>query len=263
MDITPIGHFHCLEKYPYDVPRQGSLAGDNLGLVRLDAQYAAGLRDLSGFSHIWLLFCFHLNQTWRPLVTPPRHRTRKVGVFASRSPYRPNPLGLSCVRLLEVRDTELLVSGHDLLDGTPILDIKPYLPYADSFPDASPGWTDDDRDAEDSFSLEFAPCAAAQLAWLEAQGGGCLRAFAQNHLTWQPLNARRHRLENLREDAATLAYRTWRLDFAVQGRIVLVTAIRSSYSPAELSAPEDQYHDKELHRRFLAQKFTDAPGDKG
>jgi len=256
MELTPIGYFHCLEKYPYDVPRQGSLAGDNLGVVRLEQTYAAGLQDLSGFSRIWLLFCFHRHQTWRPLVVPPRHRTRKVGVFASRSPYRPNPLGLSCVRLLEVRQNEIIVSGHDLLDGTPILDIKPYLPYADSFPDATPGWTAEATPADDLFDLQLTPLATAQLDWLEANGGGCLLAFANNHLTWQPLNNRRHRLENRQKNSATLAYRTWRLDFVVQDKTVIVTAVRSAYSPEELSDDDDKYHDKTLHRRFLAQEFA-------
>ena len=144
MEFTPIGIFRCDAKYAYDVPRQGILAGENVGRVELapGMNFEAALDAIEGFSRIWLIFAFDRNEgRWRPKVQPPRHIDHKVGVFATRSPYRPNPIGLSCVELLEVKGRVLVVKGHDLLDGTPILDVKPYLPYADSFPDAAPGWT--------------------------------------------------------------------------------------------------------------------------
>jgi len=98
-------------------------------------------RDLVGFDRIWLLFAFHRSEGWNPEVKPPRGG-RKRGVLATRSPHRPNAIGLSAVQLLAVEERSLRVRGVDLLDGTPILDIKPYVPYADAFPESRAGWID-------------------------------------------------------------------------------------------------------------------------
>jgi len=253
MDITFIGTFHCLEKFPYDVPRQGILAGDNIGAVKLLPEYADCLRELDSFSHIWLLYAFHRNSTWHPLIMPPRHRTTKVGVFASRSPYRPNSIGMSCVKLIGVSKGEILISGHDLLDGTPIIDIKPYLPYADAFPNASPGWTAEGN--EQTFAVAFTPLAEKQLLWLEEHQGGCIRSFTLDRLSTSPLDKKRTRLLNLTPDGATLAYRTWRLDFTVAKQTVTIQRIYSGYSPAELEDSEDKYGDKPLHRKFSDVNF--------
>lgn len=99
-------------------------------------------RDLAGFERIWLLFVFDRSQGWTPLVRPPRGGGKR-GVLATRSPHRPNAIGLSAVELLAVDEGALRVRGLDLLDGTPILDIKPYVPYADAFPTAAAGWIDE------------------------------------------------------------------------------------------------------------------------
>ena len=103
---------------------------------------AAAFRDLSGFQRIWLVFVFHRSEGWKAQVKPPRGGPRR-GVLATRSPHRPNAIGLSAVELLAVDDRSLRVHGLDLLDGTPILDIKPYVPYADAFPESRAGWIDD------------------------------------------------------------------------------------------------------------------------
>ncbi len=100
------------------------------------------LRDLEGFERIWLVFAFHLSEGWAPLVQPPRGPKGKRGVLATRSPHRPNGIGLSAVELVAVEGRTLHLRGVDLLDGTPVLDLKPYVPYADAFPDARAGWID-------------------------------------------------------------------------------------------------------------------------
>jgi tRNA-Thr(GGU) m(6)t(6)A37 methyltransferase TsaA len=99
------------------------------------------LRDLEGFERIWIIFVLDRSQGWGPLVRPPRGKAKR-GVLATRSPDRPNPIGLSAVELLSIEGRTLCVRGHDLLDGTPILDIKPYVPYADAFPSSKAGWID-------------------------------------------------------------------------------------------------------------------------
>ena len=256
--LRPIGFFTCQQEYTYDVPRQGALAHDNTGVITLLPEYANTLYRLDSFSRIWVVFLFHQNTTWKPMVLPPRHSTRKVGVFASRSPYRPSRIGLSCVKLDAVKGRSIFISSHDLLDGTPILDIKPYLPYADSFPDASPGWTAEGH--EQSYSIAYSPLAERQLAWLAANGVPCLRAFIQDRLSLYPLDASRNRLCPDLDDAHVLAYRTWRVLFTIKGLDesdgsdtlprVFVREIRSAYTPEELASPEDKYGDMETHKRF-------------
>ena len=134
------------------MPRQSGLVPQLRGTIVLEPAYRNpdALRGLEGFSHLWLIFQFHraVREGWSPTVRPPRlGGNRRMGVFATRSPFRPNNLGLSCVKLEGVRLDEKLgpvidVSGADLVDGTPILDIKPYLPYADCHPEATGGFTD-------------------------------------------------------------------------------------------------------------------------
>lgn len=131
----------------FGVPRQAGLAEDLVSRVVFEPEFrnADALRGLEGFSHIWLIWGFDRasRQGWSPTVRPPRlGGNERVGVFATRSPFRPNALGLSCVTLLGLRGTDILIGGADMTDGTPIYDIKPYLPYADCRPNAVGGYTD-------------------------------------------------------------------------------------------------------------------------
>ena len=129
----------------FAVPRQPGLVPEVLTRITFEPDYRNpdALRGIEGFSHLWLVWVFDrsLREEWSPTVRPPRlGGNKRVGVFATRSPFRPNPIGLSCVRLVKVENCELLVEGADLADDTPILDIKPYLPYSDSVPEAKIGF---------------------------------------------------------------------------------------------------------------------------
>jgi len=147
--FTPIGIVHSCFPDKFGVPRQPRLAPAATGRIELLAPYnrEEAVRELDGFSHIWVVFVFHdtKRETWKPTVRPPRlGGNRRVGVFASRSPERPNPIGLSLLTLDGVQTGEgrviLQVSNLDLIDGTPVLDIKPYVPYADSVAGARAGF---------------------------------------------------------------------------------------------------------------------------
>lgn len=148
--VKPIAYIRTDFKEKFGIPRQSGRAPSLDAKIVFLPEYriAEALRGIEGFSHLWLLFDFSLahRESFSPTVRPPRlGGNERVGVFASRSPFRPNPIGLSCVKLLRVEDTKdegkiLVVSGADLLDGTPILDIKPYLPFADCIPQATGGY---------------------------------------------------------------------------------------------------------------------------
>ena len=131
----------------FGIPRQSGRVPSLLGRIVFEEEYRNpdALRGIEGFSHLWMLFDFSQSHRpdWSPTVRPPRlGGNTRIGVFASRSPFRPNPIGLSAVKFERIEQGDLIVSGVDLLDGTPIYDIKPYLPFADAIPDAVGGYAD-------------------------------------------------------------------------------------------------------------------------
>jgi tRNA-Thr(GGU) m(6)t(6)A37 methyltransferase TsaA len=154
MEIRPIAYIHTDFPEKFGVPRQSGLAKALKGRIVFEEEYRNpdALRGLEGFSHIWLIWEFSANRRqtghWQPTVRPPRlGGNAHMGVFATRSPFRPNPLGLSCVKISSVEpDTPegpvIYVTGADLMDGTPIYDIKPYIRYADARPEAVCGYVD-------------------------------------------------------------------------------------------------------------------------
>lgn len=146
--FQPIAYVRSPYARRIDAPHQASVvAGTETGdaadarIEFVDTLPADAFRDLAGFERIWLLFVFDRSQGWKAEVRPPRGGGRR-SVLATRAPHRPNAIGLSAVELLAVEPRALRVRGLDLLDGTPVLDIKPYVPYADAFPDAAAGWID-------------------------------------------------------------------------------------------------------------------------
>ena len=254
IDFSPIGWIESAARHPYELPRQGAL-GTQAGVVRLNEGHGLELssQDLAGFERLWIVAFFHRAEGWKPKVLPPRSERRR-GVLSTRSPYRPNPIALSCVRLVRAEPLALHVEELDLLDGTPVLDIKPYLPYSDSFPDAATGWIPTD---EVTYQLTPSPEFGEQLDWLEEHQVG-LRPSIETQLTHRPLDTRSKRI-TVRDDAATLAVRTWRIDFRVHGdERVELSQIRSGYSIEELASNEDRYSDKEIHRAFR-RRFDSEP----
>jgi len=143
--LQPIGWVRSPYRRRFGTPQQAAAAdSDADGILQLDAARipVAALADLEGIERIWILSWLHRGGGWAPQVRPPRGARVKRGLFSTRSPDRPNPIGLSAVKLIRIDGRDLHVRGIDLLDGTPILDVKPYLPYADAFPGASAGWID-------------------------------------------------------------------------------------------------------------------------
>ncbi len=148
MEIKPIAYIHTDFKEKFGIPRQSGRVPGLIGKIVFEKEFrnSEAIRGLAEFSHLWLIFGFSEAEYKEGTMTvrPPRlGGNTRVGVFASRSPFRPNSLGLSCVKLERIENGELIVSGVDLLDATPIYDIKPYIPYSDSIPDASGSFAED------------------------------------------------------------------------------------------------------------------------
>ena len=146
-EIRPIAHIRTDFPDKFGIPRQSGLLDMLESRIVFLPEYRVpeAIRGIGEWSHLWLIWQFSeaIREEWSPTVRPPRlGGNTRVGVFATRSPFRPNPLGLSCVKLLRVEGCDLIVTGADMVDGTPIYDIKPYLPYADAHPDARGGFAE-------------------------------------------------------------------------------------------------------------------------
>lgn len=161
-----IAHIQTDFDTKFGIPRQSGLVPELTGRIVFEPEYRNpdALRGLEGFSHLWLIWDFSEahREEWSPTVRPPRLGGNvRMGVFATRSPFRPNPIGLSCVEIdgIELNSPDgpiIRVKGADLMNGTPIYDIKPYLPFADSHPEARGGYTDQTKE-QPSLAVEFAP----------------------------------------------------------------------------------------------------------
>jgi tRNA-Thr(GGU) m(6)t(6)A37 methyltransferase TsaA len=169
-EFEAIGIIHSPFKEKFGIPRQAGLVPGINGVLELLPPYnrPETVAELDGYSHLWIQFVFHQSQReqWQPTVRPPRlGGNRRVGVFASRAPFRPNPIGLSVVALEKViaepGRVELQLSGIDMVDGTPVLDIKPYIPYADSLPQARSGFAPAEPEAK--LQVRFSEQAQQQL----------------------------------------------------------------------------------------------------
>ncbi len=256
--VRPIGHVRSPYVEKLQAPRQGTLASGTRSTIVLcdEPRFVHAFEQLERWSHVWVLFWFHLVKNWRPKVLPPRSQQR-LGVFATRSPHRPNPIGLTAARLVSVSKGSLELDGLDLLDGTPVLDIKPYVPYADCLPDANSGWLEQLAETSlaavgsaqsnaELWQVEFAPVAAEQFAWLDAAGELLAERVARALDTGPlPQPYRRIRREG---DAGVLALKSWRFRFQVAGQLIRITRIVSGYRAESLLSDERAEH--ELHRQF-------------
>lgn len=246
--FDPIGVVRTPFRERAATPRQPAAAADVPGTIELHPGrgYEDALADLDSFTHLWVIFWFHGVEGWRPKVQPPRD-TRKHGVFATRAPHRPNAIGLSVFRIERVEGLTVSVRGVDVLDGTPVLDLKPYVAYTDAIPEAGHGWLEA-ADPRPDWEVRFAPTAEAQLDWLEAEHGIHLRAALREALSLGPQPHAYRRIRRV-GDAYRIAVKEWRARFTVDGHTVLVERIASGYRPRQLATDPDPSIDP--HRSFV------------
>lgn len=251
LELTPIGFVRSPFTEKMQAPRQPNTPQAAAGSVELlpghDFEHA--LEDLDTFRYIWLLFWFDQSEGWRPKVLPPRSEKRR-GVFATRAPHRPNPLGMSLVELTGIAGLLLSVQGLDLLDGTPVLDIKPYIPYADSRPDADHGWLEKAADPKAAFAVEFSERARAALVLLRGYG---IELESQIRQVLE-LGPEPHPYRRIRKtvEGGCLALKDFRAAFTSAERRVLVTEITTGYRPKELA----QDPSLEAHRALASLEKT-------
>jgi tRNA-Thr(GGU) m(6)t(6)A37 methyltransferase TsaA len=251
LTLRPIGIVHSPFKERVDAPRQPTAARGVAGSIELFSghNFEQALEDIQSFNFIWVLFWFHLNTTWKPKVSPPRSGLRR-GVFATRSPYRPNPIGMSVVELLQVDGLTLSVQSLDILDSTPVLDLKPYVPYVDSLPDASNGWLDAPSDPQPDFAVEFSALAETQLTFLSSRFDLDIRErfVAALRLGPEPQAFRR-----IRRDGAgfVIAVKDWRARFVAAERTIRVLEFQTGHRPRTLATSEDPT--LEAHRAFVTE----------
>lgn len=246
--LKPIGFLKSTQTEAYQAGRQPDSLGRPAEIhLEPHQQFEQALQDLEGCSHLWILFGFHKNEAWKPLVQTPRSN-RKIGVFATRAPYRPNPIGMSLVKLISIEGLKIQIGENDLLDGSPIYDIKPYHPESDHVEDAKIDWLE--NSISKKFQLHFSPLITDQIDWLEKNKLPELRTFILRQLEYDPTNKNKKRVEE-NSGYWTLAYRTWRVDFSVSESSIGLLSLRSGYTQNELLSTEDKYDDKELHRLFV------------
>jgi len=248
LTLEPIGLVHSPFEDKKSAPRQPRVAADARAVIELHPGrgYEDALPDIAGWSHLWVLSWLHRNEGWKPKVRPPRS-DRKRGVFSTRSPYRPNPIGLSVVRLERVDGLRLHVREIDLLDGTPVLDLKPYVAWSDAITDAGSGWLRPD-DPGPGWHVCWDEPAREQAEWLRSRGVD-LRAAVDAALELGPHPHAYRRIKRDGDDG-TMAWESWRVRFRVEGDEVRVRRVLSGYRPRQLQSDEDPALD--VHRDLLA-----------
>lgn len=237
--FAPIGRIRSCFPQKFGIPRQPGLVPQARAVLELFAPYgrAEALAGLEAFSHLWVVFVFHahLDRPWHPTVRPPRlGGNRRIGLFASRSAFRPNPIGISAVRLDGIRQAgeraEIDIGGGDFLDGTPVLDIKPYLPYADAIAQAAGGFA---AAAPPLLPVDFAPQAEAAC---RESGDDRLKELISGVLANDPRPA----YDDRADDNAVYGMRIcesevkWRVR---QGRVTVLSVAPEGREPAPSPAP--------------------------
>lgn len=250
--ISPIGFFHGPRYAKASVPRQGSLSQQKgyiqFSIERFDS--VSALQGLERMSHCWILFSLHeARSPAKPLVRPPRKPETQVGVWATRSPYRPNGLGLTLARIEKVEGKKLFLSEVDLLDQTPVFDIKPYV--AESDRPRKPiqmGWIEEIED----WTYQLSSKAKKKAFWLFENGLVEILDVFESQFGTTPLQDKRKRVSK-EKDFWILSYRTWRIQFQIdkKQRESKITDIFSGYAERDLLEDQDPYKDKNLHRNFL------------
>ncbi|MEO6245289.1 MAG: tRNA (N6-threonylcarbamoyladenosine(37)-N6)-methyltransferase TrmO [Opitutaceae bacterium] len=271
LTLQPIGFLRTRQQVKFQAghqPETATEASNELELLA-DHGYEQALQDLAGMDRVWLVWWFHRNENWRPLVLPPRGPAQRRGVFATRSPHRPNPLGLTCVPLLGVAGRRLLLGPCDLVDGTPVFDVKPYIAAHDAFPDARAGWIDaleTELRAPAPFAVSFSDTALTQRQWLLETWAIDFTPRLIELLARDPAPHRTRRIRRRGGAEFDIGCGAWRAVFNVTGTKVDVVALEPGYPLRFLHREGYQdLPDRDAQLAFLERWPSErkpAPGEK-
>jgi tRNA-Thr(GGU) m(6)t(6)A37 methyltransferase TsaA len=232
LDLQPIGVIRTPFKSKYAAPRQpASATGKTVGVITLNehCNFEQALHDLHGFDYIWVLFWFHKNKNWKPKVLPPHSGRTKRGLFSTRSPHRPNPIGMSLCRLIDIRGRTIRIENPDMLDGTPLLDIKPYLPHAESHPKARAGWINESNELSTPlYRVVFTGEVRKSLRGMEDDEQREVETYLTGLLSSDPFPHVYRRIKKHDEKTSIVAVKRWRFIFSIEGTTVRVFGVAHS-----------------------------------
>jgi tRNA-Thr(GGU) m(6)t(6)A37 methyltransferase TsaA len=258
LTLQPIGYLRTRQRVKFQAGHQPAAAEEESSVLELlpGCGYEQALQDLAGMDRVWLLWWFHRNDSWRPLVLPPRGPARRRGVFATRSPHRPNPLGLTVVRLLGIEGCRLRLGPCDLVDGTPVFDLKPYVAAYDAFGDARSGWIDTmeaELRAPAKFLVRMSDLAETQARWLKETWSVDFVSRLLGLLGRDPSPHRTRRIRRRDPVRSDISCGAWRAVFALDGTNVSVLALEPAYPMRFLTrADYKDVPDREAQLAFLA-----------
>ncbi len=226
LTATPIGVIRTPYKTKYGAPRQPASSKEKtVGVITLNegCNFEQALEDLSGFDFIWVLFWFNKNKNWKPKVLPPNGGRIKRGLFSTRSPHRPNPIGLSLCKLLSIKGRTLQIENPDMLDGTPVLDIKPYIPHAESQPNARGGWIQESHElSKPAYRVSFSTEVKQALLDVGTDERREISTYIIAVLSRDPHPHVYRRIKTLDDGSAIIAVKRWRFRFSIAGANVRV-----------------------------------------
>ena len=261
-NISPIGFVRSGCSVKFYAPNQPDYDSGQRNLIELnqDSRLELALSDLEGFDRIWLVSWFHKNSTWRPRVLPPRGPANRRGVFATRSPHRPNPIGLTSVQLFAVQGRFLEVGPLDLIDGTPILDIKPYLRTVDAYPESSLGWLEEVEAAASQpaqYTITISPQASREIQWLQENFSIDFTERAFHLLSHDPHPHRTRRILKIADNHFRIACGAWRMYFSLHDNQVMILEIDKGYSNETLQTwQSENIQDGEAQVAFSTWKLA-------
>lgn len=251
--LEPIGIVRTAFSAKYHAPHQPDGNSDGMAQIILHPHknYEQALRHLEGFERIWVVWWFHQAEGWKPVVQAPRDIT-KHGVFATRSPHRPNPIGITCCRLQSINNLTLSIADADMLDCTPVLDIKPYIPHYDSFSRARAGWVDEIHRMREAVTVEWTDSALQRCDWLK-ENGADIRTAVERKLRHNPEPTSSNRIKQTKE-GYELAHRAWRIGFRTNGAShITIHSLQSFYTASSIARATADLSEQEavIHAAFI------------
>jgi tRNA-Thr(GGU) m(6)t(6)A37 methyltransferase TsaA len=265
LTIKPIGFIRSGKALKFNArhqPDESQAETNILEIIEGDI-YQKALQDLEGFERIWLIWWFHRNKDWRPQVLPPRGPAQRRGLFATRSPHRPNPLGITPVQLLGIKKNILILGPCDLVEGTPVFDIKPYIPSYDSFPDSKAGWIDEvdaSLTAPPAFQVTFSKHAEAHMQWLHNDWQIDFKDRMLEILSRDPSPHRTRRIRSRHGDLFDIGCGAWYAVFKLEGKHITILHLKPSFPLKFLNdpaRPEIPDRDAQLAFRLLWPECVD------